>query len=336
MKKWSALLVASALLAGMLPSYASAQTSQQGEIKASVSFRAAPSTSGKFIRYLKNGEDVTIISQPNSYWYEVRDASGKTGYVSSQAKYISVTTIEDSGNDKAEQDVPKNDEAAVSTNGEILKSVSFRKAASTSGTRIRYLSKGEKVTVTGQPSKYWYEVVDRSGVKGYVSSDASYIRTTYEVPADPVLSLPYNERVERTIAAGMNYLGTPYEYGSDRGNTLTFDCSDFTRQIFMEGMGITLPADSRQQGTYVKDKGAVVKDWQKLKRGDLMFFMSYKGTKESSYKGVNKSTATITHTAIYLGDGKILHTYSKESGGVKVDSIDNKHWEYRFLYGGSA
>ncbi len=333
MKKWSALLVASALLAGMLPSYASALTSQQGEIKASVSFRAAPSTSGKFIRYLKNGEDVTIISQPNSYWYQVRDASGKTGYVSSQAKYINVTTIADNANGNAGKD---GNEAEASTNGEILKSVSFRKTASTSGTRMRYLSKGERVTVTGQPNKYWYEVVDASGVKGYVSSDASYIRTTYEVPADPVLSLPYDERVERTIAAGMRYLGTPYEYGSDRNNTLTFDCSDFTRQVFKEGMGITLPADSRQQGTYVKDKGAVVKDWQKLKRGDLMFFMSYKGTKESSYKDVNKSTATITHTAIYLGDGKILHTYSKESGGVKIDSIDNKHWEYRFLYGGSA
>jgi peptidoglycan DL-endopeptidase CwlO len=329
MKKWSALLVASALLAGLLPSNASAQSTQTGEIQASVSFRAEPSTSGKFIRYLKNGEDVTIIGQPNSYWYQVRDAAGKTGYVSSQAKYISVTSreVQDTVKDKAD---------GASTNGEILKSVSFRKTASTSGTRIRYLSKGERVTVTGQPSKYWYEVVDASGVKGFVSSDDSYIRTTYEVPADPVLSLPYSERVERTIAAGMNYLGTPYEFGSDRGNTLTFDCSDFTRQVFKEGMGITLPSDSRQQGTYVKSKGAVVKDWQKLKRGDLMFFMSYKGTKESSYKDVNKSTATITHTAIYLGDGKMLHTYSKESGGVKVDTIDNRHWEYRFLYGGSA
>jgi peptidoglycan DL-endopeptidase CwlO len=331
MKKWSALLVASALLAGMLPSYASAQTSQQGEIKASVSFRAEPSTNGKFIRYLKNGEDVTIISQPNSYWYQVRDAAGKTGYVSSQAKYISVTSTE------VKESIDEiDDKADASTNGEILKSVSFRKSASTSGTRIRYLSKGERVTVTGQPNKYWYEVVDRSGVKGFISADANYIRTTYEVPADPVLSLPYAERVERTIAAGMNYLGTPYEYGSDRGNTLTFDCSDFTRQVFKEGMGITLPSDSRQQGTHVKGKSTVVKNWQDLKRGDLMFFMSYKGTKESSYSSVNKSTAVITHVAIYLGDGKMLHTYSKESGGVKIDTIDNRHWEYRYLYGGSA
>ena len=328
MRKWSALLVASALLAGILPSNASAKTVQQGEIQATVSFRAEPSTSGKLLRYLRDGEDVTIISQPNSYWYQVKDAAGKTGYVSSQAKYISVTTVSDG-------EETNNNAGWTATNGEIVKSVSFRVAASTSGARIRYLSKGEQVTIVSQPNKYWYEIVDRSGTRGYVSTDSQYIRTSYQAPADPVQSLPQSELVERVIAAGMKYLGTPYEYGSDRGNTATFDCSDFTRQVFKEGMGITLPADSRQQGSYVKDKGNAVSNWKELKRGDLMFFMSYNGTKESSYKNVNKSTAKITHVAIYLGDGQILHTYSKESGGVKTDSIANRHWEYRFLYGGS-
>src|SRR5690606_27569695 len=142
--------------------------------------------------------------------------------------------------------------------------VSFRKAASTSGARIRYLSKGEKVTIVSQPNKYWYEVIDRNGTKGYVSTGSQYIRTAYEAPADPVTTLPKSEQIERVIAAGMGYLGTPYEYGSDRNNTSTFDCSDFTRQVFKEGMGITLPADSRQQGSYVKDKGNAVSDWKDL------------------------------------------------------------------------
>lgn len=86
----------------------------------------------------------------------------------------------------------------------------------------------------------------------------------------------------------------------------------------------------------MKAKGNVQKDWKKLKRGDLMYFMSYKGTKSSSYSGVNKSTARITHTGIYLGNGKILHTYSNAGGGVTISDIAGKHWEYRFLFGGSA
>ncbi|MFF2091685.1 C40 family peptidase [Paenibacillus sp. NPDC058174] len=230
----------------------------QALIKASVSFRTSPSTSASRIKYLKAGELVTVLSQPNSYWYQVKDSSGTTGYVSSQDQYITVGSVPSSGGNSG-------------NNG-------------------------------GSGS-------------GSASTSAS---------------------VEKVIAAGLRYLGTPYEYGSDRNTTTTFDCSDFVRQAFMDGVGLKLPADSRGQGSYVKNKGNAVTDWRKLKRGDIMFFMSYKGTKASAYSGVNKSTAAITHDGIYLGDGKILHTYSKESGGVTISSIEGTHWEYRFLYGGSA
>src|SRR5690606_26037539 len=81
---------------------------------------------------------------------------------------------------------------------------SFRKTASTSGTRIRYLSKGEQVTVTGQPNKYWYEVVDRNGVKGFVSTDTSYIRTTYEVPADKVDPVDNTDKAKEEVKGSTN------------------------------------------------------------------------------------------------------------------------------------
>lgn len=142
---------------------------------------------------------------------------------------------------------------------------------------------------------------------------------------------------ENVITKGMKYLGTPYEFGSSRNDTSTFDCSDFVRQAYLEGAGIKLPADSRGQGTYVKENGAYTKKiWSNLKRGDLMFFMSYRGSKPTDYIGIDKNTARITHVGIYLGEGKVLHTYSVASGGVRVDTIEGRHWEYRFLFGGSV
>lgn len=67
-----------------------------------------------------------------------------------------------------------------------------------------------------------------------------------------------------------------------------------------------------------------------------MFFMSYKGSRASSYARINKFNQRITHVGIYLGNGKMLHTFSKASGGVRIDSISGKHWEHRFIFGGSA
>ncbi|WP_424769377.1 C40 family peptidase [Paenibacillus sp. sgz302251] len=142
--------------------------------------------------------------------------------------------------------------------------------------------------------------------------------------------------IEKSISTGMKYLGTPYEFGSNRSTTKTFDCSDFTKFILRTGAGLNIPGSSATQAEYVKKKSAVKTKWTSLKRGDLMFFMSYRGSSASSYSRINKSKQRVTHVGIYLGNGKMLHTYSKASGGVRIDSIDNKHWEYRFIFGGSA
>lgn len=139
---------------------------------------------------------------------------------------------------------------------------------------------------------------------------------------------------QHVINVGMKYLGTPYQFGASLSDTSHFDCSSFTHKAFLEGAGINLPRDSRGQAAYVKSHGNYTTDWHNLKPGDLVFFMSYKGTSQSAYAGINKSTARITHVAIYLGDGKILHTFG--AGGVRVSKFAGTNWEYRFVGGGSV
>lgn len=299
-----------------------------GKIVRSVSFRTGPSTSDDRIRYLKTGESVFILSEHNAYWYKVKTERGDTGYISSNSKYI------DTDYEHPTPSFPAPDQNLKDENGTIVRSVSFRSGPSTSYDRIRYLKKGEGVIVLEETNKYWYKVKTERGDVGYVSTNSKYIDTDFEqlAPTFPDASTA----AQKVITAGMKYLGTPYEYGSSRNDTRTFDCSDFVRQAFLDGLGITLPADSRQQADYVKEIGETSTDWEDLKPGDLLFFMDYKGSKKSNYDGINKSKQRITHDAIYLGDGKILHTYSEESGGVKIDTLEGKHWEYRFIFGGSA
>lgn len=331
MKRTLMYLLAAVMVWVSIPNSQADAAVTTGSIQSGVNFRKSPSASASIIRMISKGEEVVVLATHNSYWLQVQDVHGNIGYISSGSKYIRIngSSSGSTGGSGVTSD----------NNATIVGSVSFRTKPATSATRIRFMTKGEKVKVTGKPNAYWYAVTDSKGQSGYVSTDSKYIQVTGTIP-DPTPTQPPagngTTQVESIIAAGMKYLGTPYEYGSSRDNTNTFDCSDLIRQMFKDAIGVTLPADSRGQGQYVRDKGAITTDWKQLKRGDLMFFMDYKGTNSSSYAGKKPLSEKISHVGIYLGDGKVLHTYSKVSGGVRTDSISGKHWEYRFLYGGSA
>lgn len=333
MKKSMSILVMGALIFTSLSTWqgqayaaeAAVQTVQQGQIISGVNLRSKPSLSGSIIGFVSKGSVVTILEQSNDYFYKVRTSEGTTGYISTADKYISVQKA--GGN---------------AATGVVIYGVNLRDKPSTGGKVIKMLSKGTKVTIVEQSNSYFYKVETENGLKGYVSTSSKYLEISGKVtsPApsptpSPAPGASVNAKIEQVIQTGQKYLGTPYEYGSDRNTTATFDCSDFVRQAYRESIGIVLPADSRKQGTWIQDNGTAVYSMDSLKRGDLVFFMSYKGSSASSYTGVNPNTERITHVGIYLGNGEILHTYSNSSGGVRVDKLTGS-WKYRFLYGGSV
>jgi len=331
MKRSTTILILSAIL--LTTSYTAvqdravaastvAQTAAQGQIVSSVNLRDQPSTSGNIIGLVKKGTKVTILEKSNNYFYKVKTSDGKTGYVSSSSQYISVS----GGNSAPEQ-----------TSATVIYGVNLRTAPSTtSGKVITMLQKGTVVTILETSNDSFYKVSTSGGQSGYVSSSSKYLQLKGAAPgSNDGVSESNQAKIAKVISTGKKYLGTPYEYGSDRNTTTTFDCSDFVRQAYKEALGIVLPADSRKQGAWVKDNGTAVSSISRLKAGDLIFFMSYKGSSAAAYKNVDKSKETITHVAMYLGDGKMLHTYSKESGGVRIDQLSGS-WENRFLFGGSV
>lgn len=329
MKKSMSILVMGALIFTSLPTWqgqayaaeAAVQTVQQGQIISGVNLRSKPSLSGSIIGFVGKGSVVTILEQSNDYFYKVRTSEGTTGYLSAADKYISVQKA-----------------GSSTAAGVVIYGVNLRDKPSTSGKVIKMLSKGTKVTIVDQSNNYFYKVETENGLKGYVSTSSKYLKINGKVTSptpSPSPGTSDSAKIEQVIRTGQKYLGTPYEYGSDRNTTDTFDCSDFVRQAYRESIGIVLPADSRKQGAWIRDNGTAVYSMDSLKRGDLVFFMSYKGSSASSYAGVNPNTERITHVGIYLGNGEILHTYSNSSGGVRKDKLTGS-WKHRFLYGGSV
>ncbi len=94
------------------------------------------------------------------------------------------------------------------------------------------------------------------------------------------------------VAYAKQFLGNPYVYG---GTSLTngADCSGFTQSVFAH-FGITTGRSSRDQAANGKQISLSA-----IQPGDLLFYAS------GSY---------INHVAIYIGDGKIIHSSNPTTG----------------------
>ena len=120
----------------------------------------------------------------------------------------------------------------------------------------------------------------------------------------------------KLIKTAKEFMGTPYLWGGTSQNG--FDCSGFTKTVFYLN-GLLIPRDASQQVATGVDIGTKI-DFENWKPGDLLFF-GKKATAEAKER--------ITHVAIYMGDGKMIHS----AGNVKIESLrrgDNDFSPHRY------
>ncbi|WPN56401.1 C40 family peptidase [Pseudomonas sp. P9_31] len=115
------------------------------------------------------------------------------------------------------------------------------------------------------------------------------------------------------LERGMSLIGTRYRFGgtSEAG----FDCSGFIGYLFREEAGMNLPRSTREMINV--DAPQVARS--ALKPGDLLFFAT------------NGRRGRVSHAGIYLGDNQFIHSSSRKSGGVRVDSLGDSYWSKTFI-----
>lgn len=115
------------------------------------------------------------------------------------------------------------------------------------------------------------------------------------------------------LERGFELVGTPYRYGGTSSKT-GFDCSGFVGYLFREEAGIRLPRSTREM---IKlDAPEIAR--KDLEPGDIIFF---------NHRGRGR----VSHTGIYIGDNQFIHSASRHSGGVRVDSLANSYWRASFI-----
>ncbi|AZC32749.1 NlpC/P60 family protein [Pseudomonas chlororaphis] len=128
-------------------------------------------------------------------------------------------------------------------------------------------------------------------------------------------SKPYQLPVlaDSILERGMSLIGTRYRFGgtSEAG----FDCSGFIGYLFREEAGMNLPRSTRE----MINVNAPLVARNKLQPGDLLFFAT------------NGRRGRVSHAGIYLGDDQFIHSSSRRSGGVRVDSLGDSYWSKTFI-----
>lgn len=112
---------------------------------------------------------------------------------------------------------------------------------------------------------------------------------------------------QEILTAAQRYLGLPYVWGGRSAEGV--DCSGFVMQSYALN-NIYLPRDSDE----IANVGRMVgyPGWtQAMLPGDLLFFTG--------------SRRMITHTAIYMGDGEVIHSLGK---GVQIESLNPEDPDY--------
>jgi gamma-D-glutamyl-L-lysine dipeptidyl-peptidase len=112
--------------------------------------------------------------------------------------------------------------------------------------------------------------------------------------------------VPETIALSRRFLGLPYTWGG--ASSFGYDCSGFM-QMLCRRRGLHLPRDAQPQAEW---SGVTPVKREDVKPGDLLYFGS--------------SEKHITHTGMYIGDGKFIDATTYETPMIRIDSLDDPHW----------
>ena len=249
-----------------------------------LNIRQEASTDSEVVGILTNHNACELLEDAGE-WYKV--TSGKvTGYVNKQ--YL-VT------GDEAEAIAEQEIKTVATVNTETL---NVRAEKSTEAEVLSQVGNSEAFTVNSVADG-WVEISVDDSV-GYISQD--YVTLAQALPtAKTIEQVKYGDGVSDVRASVVSYalqfVGNRYVWG---GTSLEngIDCSGFTMRILGK-YGISLPHSSRAQPSYGTKISA-----SEAKPGDLFFYGSGR---------------SISHVAIYIGNGQIVHASNKRDG-IKVSN----------------
>lgn len=193
-------------------------------------------------------------------------------------------------------------------------------------TKPNYKSERISDFVLGNIVRIWYEngkIVKKNGFYGIImpSGKKGFVQKK-DVENFKKWAKKSDASFKNIKKTAFRFLGVPYMWGGT--SIKSVDCSGLSRSVWFAN-GVLLPRNASQQAkagarvdfhpnwNITEDspgfRNEMLSRISFLKPGDLLFF---------GKRGINEEKDRVTHVAIYLGNGKYIHSSQK----VRISSLD--------------
>lgn len=284
---------------------------------ASLNVRSSASTSGSVVGSLSNSTTVKVVAQKsgssvngNKTWYKLSTGGWITAaYVKDASNTSNPSTGGSSSNNSNSSN--NSAEQAISKNLQTTTGMNVRSNASTTASIVSSLSSNAVVKAVAQKkgtsvngNTTWYKL--SSG--GWIT--AAYVKevsgnTTTNPGNSGNNTIGTNINGAAIVAEARKYIGTPYQWGGKGPDV--FDCSGFTRYVFLQVTGKNIG-----DWTVPQESAGTIIPVSQAQAGDLLFW----GEKGNTY-----------HVAIATGNGSFIHapstgyTVTEASSGFSTASF---------------
>ena len=296
------------------------ETGKEYKISENTKLKLIPSINATDVIELKTDETVTVTEIMNG-WACVETQTTK-GWLRKD-KLKKDEPVEENTQETQEEQQEPVQETPIKTQYVNSSSVNVRQEANTSSTIVTTITLNTEVQVYSEENGW--SKVKVNAVEGYISSSllsntkqetsrsqttsrktSSTKANTSKKTTTATTNVPASGNGSAIVATAKQYLGYNYVYGGSSPSA-GFDCSGFTSYVFKQH-GISLSRTAA--GQY---GNGVAVSRSNLQPGDLVMF----------------GKSSITHVAIYIGGGQIIHA-STPSTGVRIDSLSTGYYNNNY------
>ncbi|WP_313539661.1 C40 family peptidase [Enterococcus sp.] len=266
--------------------------------------RSSASTSGRVVGSLSNSTTVKVVAQKSgttvggtNIWYKLSTGGWITAAYTQAVSSSTTNNSSNSGNTSSNTSTNNNTstakEQAISKNLQTTTSINVRSDASTTASVVSSLSSNATVKAVAQKqgttvsgTATWYKLSSGGWVTAAYVKEVSSSSNTGNSSSNTNVSTSVNGAA--IVAEARKYIGTPYQWGGKGPDV--FDCSGFTRYVFLQVTGKNIG-----DWTVPQESAGTIIPVSQAQAGDLLFW----GEKGNTY-----------HVAIATSNSSYIHAPS--------------------------